>query len=84
MKLSDFDFDLPEHLIATRPARPRTSARLLVAEGTRFRICMSDLVELLGAGDLLVLNNTKRHPGPADRAAPAHVRSGRGCGEGSR
>ena len=33
MKLSDFDFDLPEALIATRPARPRTSARLLLAEG---------------------------------------------------
>ena len=33
MKLSDFDFDLPEGLIATRPARPRTSARLLLAEG---------------------------------------------------
>ena len=33
MKLSDFDFDLPEALIATRPARPRRAARLLVAEG---------------------------------------------------
>ncbi len=30
MKLSDFDFDLPEELIALRPARPRDSARLLV------------------------------------------------------
>ena len=35
MNLSDFDFDLPEERIATRPARPRSSARLLVAEGTR-------------------------------------------------
>ena len=35
MKLSDFDFDLPEDLIATRPARPRPSARLLLAEGDR-------------------------------------------------
>ena len=33
MQLSDFDFDLPEHLIATRPAEPRSSARLLVARG---------------------------------------------------
>ena len=32
MKLSDFDFDLPEALIATRPARPRSAARLLLAE----------------------------------------------------
>ena len=33
MKLSDFDFELPEALIATRPARPRSSARLLLAKG---------------------------------------------------
>ncbi len=33
MKLSDFDFDLPEALIATRPASPRSAAHLLVAEG---------------------------------------------------
>ncbi|NBQ51512.1 MAG: tRNA preQ1(34) S-adenosylmethionine ribosyltransferase-isomerase QueA, partial [Marivivens sp.] len=33
MKLSDFDFDLPESLIATRPAKPRSSARLLLAKG---------------------------------------------------
>ena len=32
MKLDDFDFDLPEALIATRPARPRTAARLVLAE----------------------------------------------------
>ena len=31
MKLSDFDFDLPEHLIALRPVRPRPASRLLVA-----------------------------------------------------
>ena len=33
MFLSNFDFDLPEELIAKRPASPRTSARLLVAKG---------------------------------------------------
>ena len=33
MKLSDFDFVLPEDRIATRPANPRPSARLLLAEG---------------------------------------------------
>ena len=32
MKLSDFDFELPEALIAVRPAKPRTSAKLLVAQ----------------------------------------------------
>ena len=39
MKLSDFDFDLPEALIATRPAVPRSSARLLVADGAALHDC---------------------------------------------
>ncbi|WP_424969075.1 tRNA preQ1(34) S-adenosylmethionine ribosyltransferase-isomerase QueA [Dinoroseobacter sp. S76] len=64
MQLSDFDFDLPEALIATRPVRPRSSARLLVAEGDaelRDRR-VTDLVSELGPGDRLVLNNTKVIP----------------------
>ncbi|MEC7670783.1 MAG: S-adenosylmethionine:tRNA ribosyltransferase-isomerase, partial [Pseudomonadota bacterium] len=32
MKLDDFDFHLPDDLIATRPANPRSSARLLVSD----------------------------------------------------
>ena len=63
MKLSDFDFDLPERLIATRPARPRTSARLLVADGDITRdLTVSDLPDVLRAGDRLVLNDTKVIP----------------------
>jgi S-adenosylmethionine:tRNA ribosyltransferase-isomerase len=63
MKLSDFDFDLPEALIATRPARPRTSARLLLAEGDRISDRrVSDLLDILRPGDRLVLNNTKVLP----------------------
>ena len=63
MKLSDFDFDLPEGLIATRPARPRTAARLLLAEGDRVRdLHVHDLVDIFRAGDRLVLNNTKVIP----------------------
>lgn len=63
MKLSDFDFDLPERLIATRPARPRTSARLLLAEGDSLRdLHVFDLVDVFRKGDLLVLNNTKVIP----------------------
>lgn len=63
MKLSDFDFELPEALIATRPARPRTAARLLVAQGDEIRdLQVHDLPGLLGKGDLLVLNNTKVIP----------------------
>ena len=63
MKLSDFDFDLPEALIATRPARPRTSARLLVADGDAIAdLQVRDLPGLLRAGDRLVLNNTRVIP----------------------
>lgn len=63
MRLSDFDFELPEALIATRPARPRTSARLLVAEGDNIRdLGVSDLPGVLRAGDRLVLNDTKVIP----------------------
>ena len=63
MKLSDFDFDLPEGLIATRPVSPRSAARLLVAEGDAIRdLHVHDLPDLLGPGDRLVLNNTKVIP----------------------
>ncbi|WP_128253647.1 tRNA preQ1(34) S-adenosylmethionine ribosyltransferase-isomerase QueA [Falsirhodobacter deserti] len=63
MKLSDFDFHLPETLIATRPARPRTSARLLLAEGDAIRdLHVRDLVDIFRKGDRLVLNNTKVIP----------------------
>lgn len=63
MKLSDFDFHLPETLIATRPARPRSSARLLLAQGaaTEDRK-VSDLPDILRAGDRLVLNDTRVIP----------------------
>jgi len=48
MQLSDFDFHLPEGLIATRPARPRSSARLLVADGdTITDRHVGDLTDLL-------------------------------------
>lgn len=63
MKLSDFDFDLPEHLIATRPARPRTAARLLLADGDRLQdLHVRDLLRVFRRGDRLVLNNTKVIP----------------------
>jgi len=64
MKLSDFDFDLPEDLIATRPAVPRSTSRLLVSRRDqpigdhRF----TELPDLLSPGDLLVMNDTKVIP----------------------
>ena len=63
MKLADFDFALPEALIATRPARPRTSARLLLAEGDGITDRhVHHLVDIFRPGDRLILNNTKVIP----------------------
>jgi len=63
MRLDDFDFDLPEHLIATRPARPRTSAKLLVADGDAITdAVVTDISRFLRSGDRLVLNDTKVIP----------------------
>lgn len=63
MKLADFDFDLPEGLIATRPVHPRRAARLLVAEGDRFTdASVADLGQWLRPGDRLVLNDTRVIP----------------------
>ncbi len=63
MKLSEFDFELPDDLIALRPARPRSGSRLLVAspEGIEDKM-FSDLSEYLNPGDRLVLNDTKVIP----------------------
>ncbi|MDA7966807.1 tRNA preQ1(34) S-adenosylmethionine ribosyltransferase-isomerase QueA [Ruegeria sp.] len=63
MKLSDFDFHLPEDLIATRPANPRSSARLLVAQGAEISDQhVFDLPDWLRPGDRLVLNDTRVIP----------------------
>ncbi|WP_420863194.1 tRNA preQ1(34) S-adenosylmethionine ribosyltransferase-isomerase QueA [Algirhabdus cladophorae] len=63
MKLSQFDFDLPDGLIATRPAKPRSSARLLLAQdGQIADKVVTDLVDILRAGDRLVLNDTRVIP----------------------
>ena len=63
MKLSDFDFDLPDTLIAVRPAQPRSSARLLVAEGAQIHDRhVHNLVDWLRSGDRLVLNDTRVIP----------------------
>lgn len=75
MRLSDFDFDLPERLIATRPASPRTAARLLVSDGGAISDRrVSDLPQIFRPGDLLVLNDTRVIParlnGTRTRATP--------------
>ena len=62
MNLSDFDYDLPERLIATVPARPRDSARLLHVGAGLGDYVVRDLPKLLRRGDLLVVNDTKVIP----------------------
>lgn len=60
MKVDAFDFELPERLIALRPARPRDSARMLVVRPAGFEHrLVSDLPAFLSAGDALVTNDTK-------------------------
>ncbi|MSP82130.1 MAG: tRNA preQ1(34) S-adenosylmethionine ribosyltransferase-isomerase QueA [Alphaproteobacteria bacterium] len=62
MKVDAFDFALPPELIATEPARPRDSARLLVADESLRDRRVADLPDLLRPGDLLVVNDTRVIP----------------------
>ncbi len=63
MKVSDFDFHLPEDRIALRPARPRDAARLLViGDDGLVDSNVADLPGLLCAGDILVFNDTRVIP----------------------
>ena len=62
MKLADFDYHLPEDLIAQHPARTRTGSRLLHVDGPSGAIVdrqFADLAELVAPDDILVFNNTK-------------------------
>ncbi len=61
MRVDQFDFELPEALIALRPAQPREAARLLHVPpmGEFEDRHVADLPALLRAGDLLVLNDTR-------------------------
>ncbi|MDE0388143.1 MAG: tRNA preQ1(34) S-adenosylmethionine ribosyltransferase-isomerase QueA [Rhodospirillales bacterium] len=62
MRVDAFDFDLPREAIATRPARPRDSARLLdLTAGLGHRTVM-DLPALLQPGDMMVFNDTRVIP----------------------
>lgn len=64
MKLSDFDFPLPEELIAQAPVTPRDASRLLVVppDAPPRHAAFPELTELLDPGDLLVFNDTKVIP----------------------
>jgi len=64
MKVSDFDFAMPERLVATEPADGRESSRLMVLNGDASAAHRNfpDLLEYLNRGDMLLLNDTKVLP----------------------
>jgi S-adenosylmethionine:tRNA ribosyltransferase-isomerase len=75
MRVTEFDFELPEELIALHPAEPRDSARLLLVDPRQglTDLHIPDLRDLLRAGDVLVVNDT--------RVLPAELRGVRIRGE---
>ncbi len=78
MRVADFDFDLPETLIALRPATPREAAKLLVVrpgEGMA-DLTVGDLPSLLRAGDALVFNDTRVIPARLDGRRDARADGG--------
>ena len=65
MKVSDFNYELPEELIAQTPIEKRDSSRLMVLNKEKQTIehkVFSDIIEYLKEGDCLVINNTKVIP----------------------
>lgn len=70
LTLADFDYHLPEALIAQEPARPRDAARLLVVGDALEDRGVRDLPGLLRPGDVMVVNDT--------RVIPARLRARRG------
>ncbi len=65
MRVSDYDYNLPEDRIATRPPAVRGTTRLLVLDktaGSTEDRHYTDLIDYLGAGDVLVLNDTRVIP----------------------
>ncbi len=65
MKTSDFDYYLPEHLIAQTPTEDRSASRLLVVHRDTGKLedkYFYDILEYLEEGDCLVLNNSKVIP----------------------
>ena len=73
MRVDLFDFELPQELIAVRPARPRDAARLLHVPGSGplGDLTVRDLPRLLRRGDVLVFNDT--------RVIPAQLEGTRGA-----
>jgi len=65
MKTSDFNFKLPEELLAERPAEYRDEARLMVLDRAKETIEhkeFKDLIDYFDEGDVMIMNNTKVFP----------------------
>ena len=65
MRTADFDYNLPEELIAQTPVEPRDHSRLMVVhrgDGTREHKHFYDIIDYLNPGDALVINETKVIP----------------------
>ncbi|MEZ5690620.1 MAG: tRNA preQ1(34) S-adenosylmethionine ribosyltransferase-isomerase QueA [Rickettsiales bacterium] len=62
MKTSDFDFTLPQELIASAPVCPRDAARMLVVAENTYDKKITDLTSYLKKGDVLVFNDSKVIP----------------------
>ena len=65
MRTADFDYELPEELIAQTPMEPRDHSRLLVVhrkDGTLEHRHFYDIVDYLNPGDALVINETRVIP----------------------
>lgn len=65
MKTEDFDYELPEHLIAQTPLKQRDCSKLMLLNKTTGEVKHKhfyDILEELKSGDVLVLNNTKVIP----------------------
>ena len=65
MQLSDFDYDLPEHLIAQTPLQQRGGSRMLLVDPRRGQLTdqrFTDLPTLIASDDLLVFNDTRVIP----------------------
>ena len=65
MKTSDFDYNLPQELIAQTPVEPRDSSRLLVYHrdtGAVEHKIFRDVIDYLNPGDVLVVNQTRVIP----------------------
>ena len=73
MDLTPFDFDLPEALIALRPAEPQDCARLLVVhgDGRLEDASVRDLPRYIAPGDVLVFNDTRVLPSALKGVRPA-------------